>query len=71
MSMTRKNYEAAASVIRDEVDLVTTGQDTAYTRTASLVLFDVASGLADMFARDNGAFDRGRFMRAAGVADER
>lgn len=44
MSMTRKNYEAAASVIRDEVDLVTTGHGVHPDRVPGTVRCGIRSG---------------------------
>lgn len=65
----RKDYEATARVIRAEMDLVP--GDTEYSVTAQMVLYDVADSFAKLYAADNPRFNRTRFMRAAGVPNER
>lgn len=62
MAMTRKNYEAVAAVLRDERE---NWDETPQVLTA---LDYVASRLAGVFAADNQAFDRGRFLAATGAA---
>lgn len=58
--MTKKDYEAVAEILRDSLR-----PDGAYGQTVRMdVLSPVVSQLADMFARDNGRFDRGRFESA-------
>lgn len=67
MAMSRKNYIAAAAIIKAEVDAV------AYLPTSGdgvlLAAKGIANGLADMFAADNWHFDRARFMTACGLGD--
>lgn len=59
MAMSRKHYEAVARVLREERENWTEdGQ-------VQLALSYVASQLAGVFAADNQAFDRDRFLEAA------
>jgi hypothetical protein len=59
--MSRKNYVETAEIIKAALD-------TAARRNADpQPVYDVARDLASMFARDNGSFDRQRFLAAAGV----
>lgn len=57
--MSRKHYVEVAAILRGHI--VGAGADEA--ATARLIAYD----LAGMFARDNGAFDRGRFYTACGI----
>jgi hypothetical protein len=59
MAMSRKHYERAAMVIRENDN----GQ-------GSEVAKGIARGLATMFKQDNGSFDRSRFMSACGFEGE-
>lgn len=66
MGMSRKDYEAAAAVIANGVKHAQ--DNTPVQRKAKLyALREVAGGLASMFARDNGRFDRDKFMTACGL----
>lgn len=56
--MTRKDYEAVAEVLR-----VVWCQLGVY-ESQEAIVWGLANGLADLFARDNGRFDRARFVRA-------
>jgi len=58
--MSRKNYEAVARVLRDEK------QNWSEEPQARQALAYVTSALAGVFAADNQAFDRKRFIEAAG-----
>lgn len=67
MAMSKKNYIAAAEIIKAEVDaavyLPTSGDG------ALLAARGIANGLANMFADDNHHFNRARFMDACGLGD--
>jgi hypothetical protein len=67
MAMSRKDYVAAAEIIRRQVDaaayLPTSGDGALFAAKA------IAEDLASMFGRDNGRFDRTRFLNACGVGD--
>jgi hypothetical protein len=58
--MTRKNYVAAAVIIRAR--LLDASDD------ARKAIEQIAADLADMFRADNAAFSYGRFYAACGVA---
>lgn len=60
MAMTRKNYEAIAKLLREEK------QNFAGEGQALQALAYVTSGMASIFAADNQAFDRAKFISAAG-----
>lgn len=60
MAMSRKDYRAAASVIKVELE-------TAPDRTAQHSVSCVARGLADNFKRDNSAFRYDTFYTACGL----
>ena len=63
--MTKKDYVAFANVIA--VCLREAKRDPeAYTPATKVA--DVAMGLVNVLARDNPAFDRGRFLAACGLA---
>jgi hypothetical protein len=68
MSMSRKDYVATAEIINEAIrrnPVVPEGQiDTAFNAVR-----EVAENLATMFKRDNGRFDRTRFLNACGVGD--
>lgn len=68
MSMSRKDYVAAASVIANEVKHIS---DMTPVRklTAEQTLRSVAEGLCSMFGQDNGRFDRQLFMRACALGE--
>lgn len=74
--MSRKDYEAIASIIHDrfswldkeqnkavETGVFTTGHDTGFVSA----LETVAVELADHFETDNPRFDRARFLAACGL----
>lgn len=60
--MTRKHYEAAAAIIRENTVPNDVADSFDKIRNEGVLL--VASDLADMFAADNSRFDRSRFMAA-------
>lgn len=65
MSMSRKNYVETAKIIKWEMDHL---PDDDYGRIVTRdTLRRVASELASMFQRDNGSFDRQRFLDACGL----
>jgi transcription elongation factor GreA-like protein len=66
MAMSRKDYRAAAAIIKDELDTVSDYSDR-YVAQASIV--SIAENLAIMFKQDNSRFDRYKFLDAAGVTD--
>lgn len=74
MSMSRKHYVEVAAVLNRSLnrarlvvdDEVVEGQ---WEPVAYESLRDVAEGLAAVFGRDNGSFNRARFMDAAGFGD--
>ena len=63
--MTRKHYIEVARVIADEVE--TLNLDVEPTRAISCE--NIARALADIFAADNGRFDRQRFYFACALSD--
>lgn len=81
MSMSRKQYHDMAEVIRSEVtgdhpllqDRVLKYADVTAGPSgddASSVIYNIASGLATVFAIDNPRFDRQRFMAACNIDEE-
>lgn len=68
MSMSRKDYVAAAEVIAYEMRNIS--DMTSVRKTAAeQTLRSVANGLANMFAMDNGRFNRHTFALACGLGD--
>ena len=71
--MSRKDYKAAAEVIARELEQALEAPqgdgDVAHFANRAVVhtLERVARELADMFKRDNSAFDYGRFFTACGL----
>lgn len=64
--MTRKDYIEVAKAIKQRAD-ETERND----RIGEHVMCNIIAGdLADIFARDNGRFDRYRFMMACGVRED-
>lgn len=68
MSMSRKDYVAAAAIIAEEVKNI---QDMTPARktTAEQTLRSVAGGLARMFREDNSRFDWSTFMTACALGE--
>lgn len=69
----RAQYKAVAEIISDRLKtakLLYAGKPEYLAGYTSAVL-SVAEELADIFANDNGLFDRGRFMRTANPEDVR
>lgn len=67
MAMSQKHYREAAEVIRTEVQFARTEQGTVAGAASVDALRSVAVGLANMFKVDNPAFNRRKFMEAAGL----
>lgn len=68
MAMSRKHYVEVAETIKRTVDW--SADETPVRRRARLAAAqEIANGMADMFAYENGRFDRQRFMNAAGLGD--
>lgn len=66
--MSRKDYTAAAAVIKAAREDAETGPFVPAIKRAKLAsIGDVATGLASMFAADNYNFDRSRFYAACGM----
>lgn len=63
MAMSRKHYQDAAEVIRRGVNDADSYEGVAIAR-------GIATGLADMFKRDNSRFDRSKFLEAAGLGED-
>ena len=61
--MTRKHFEAVASVIKQNLDTAARAGDGHSVMTCK----DIALGLAYQFAAFNSNFDRTRFLRACGL----
>lgn len=57
--MTKKHYEAMATIIKEAYDKCPTQNTTRYD--------DIVYPLADYFATDNPKFDRERFLTACGI----
>lgn len=66
MAMSRKHYVEAAKVIKGNLEdfQVDSASGTIFNMAES-----IANDLADMFKRDNSAFDRARFMDACGMGE--
>lgn len=63
MAMSRKHYREAAEIIKRHRQISARSGD----NTGVYAVEGVAEELADMFKRDNSAFDRARFMEACGI----
>lgn len=68
MSMSRKDYIAAAEVIAEAVKAAQ-DQTPARKQASMMSIREIQAGLATMFAMDNGRFDRHIFARACGLGD--
>lgn len=73
--MTKKHYEAIASILRGYVEQqigVHDRRDLTKTECDALeqASYDIADRLADYFASDNPRFDRVRFLTACGIEQE-
>lgn len=66
MAMSRKHYTEAAEIVKRNLERATDGVPEDMAGNAEFALKNVANDLADMFKRDNSAFDRSRFMDACG-----
>jgi hypothetical protein len=68
MSMTRKHYVEVAETIKRSVEW--SADETPVRKAARLqAAQEIANGMANMFAYDNGRFDRDRFMNACGLGN--
>ena len=65
--MTRKNFEAIAAIVKDEVEATLPLSDPATIVGAAYGIEELAKSLADYFASDNPNFDRRRFLTACGL----
>ena len=65
--MTRKDYVAAAEIISRNLPADDAKGVRANTQRTTAKA--IAEDLASMFGRDNGRFDRTRFLNACGVGD--
>lgn len=64
MSMSKKDYETVAKVVRSHVDILSANaEDRAYVRAVCRVAID----LATEFGKTNPRFNSDTFLRAAGV----
>ena len=68
MAMSRKHYTEVAEIIKAEIDGIDSVNDP-FGVGAHSALSNVADNLADMFKRDNSAFDRARFLDACGLGE--
>lgn len=62
---TRQHFEAVAEIIRSNSNVV--GSNVSYDTGALVAGADIAMGLADLFAKDNSAFDTEKFYLACGL----
>lgn len=60
MSMSKRDFEAVARVIKSEADK-------ALSPDVDNAVYRIAAGLAEVFEDANPAFDTDRFLKAAGV----
>lgn len=66
MGMSRKDYESAAEIIANAMKYADEKTPVRRQETVN-TLREVAGGLASMFGRDNGRFDRDKFFTACGL----
>lgn len=72
MAMSKKHYVRVAAIIAAERAMARTALHTRQHSKAVgklEVTRDLALSLSDVFKADNGAFDRDRFLYAAGITD--
>lgn len=62
--MTKKDFEAVASIIRQNLPILT---DNEYDRGRRDAVDNVADDLADYFKSENPHFHRGRFLTSCGL----
>jgi hypothetical protein len=65
--MTKKHFAAIAELIRAEVDALGCDSPTHPFVREHRTAVRIAEGIADLCARENPNFDRGRFLRACGL----
>ena len=65
MSLSKKNYEAVAELLRTQV--IPGPDESVEEQTWNDAVEVIASDLAGYFAADNPRFDRGRFLKACGL----
>lgn len=70
MAMSRKQYRDMAEVIRGEVGDVSLTYHSVSNHDDASAIYNIASGLATVFAIDNPRFDRQRFMTACNIDEE-
>lgn len=66
MAMSRKHYTEVAKIVRDNVEFAGR-QVSDHGASYAVGVSAVARDLADMFRKDNPAFDRSRFYMACGL----
>ena len=64
--MSRKDYLALAEVIAYELQELRAGTGSSHTKHCKDMLVMVASGMCEVFRKDNDQFDEDRFMGACG-----
>jgi hypothetical protein len=69
MAMSRKQYHDMAAVIADEVGDIPLTRDSVASFDDASAIYNIASGLATVFAIDNPRFDRQRFMTACNIEE--
>lgn len=68
MTMSRKDYVAAAAVIANEM-LWASKETPVRRKERELAIRSIAEGLMSMFGQDNGRFDRQIFITACGLGE--
>ena len=65
--MSKKDYVRIAAAIREELAVFDGAAPTPFVLTQRATLIAVSRRIADALAEDNSAFNRDRFLTAAGV----
>jgi len=63
----KAQYKEVAGILSDKLDMAKKvyGQNPEYCAAYRSAILSLIDGFADLFAADNGLFDRSRFLRAA------